>query len=58
MTLPQILKLTRSFGLKRGDDPESFAWRDAGGDEVVVEMKEGRLGAWQLQRAESAPADA
>lgn len=58
MTLPQIMKLTQSFGLKRGDDPESFAWRDAGGDEVVVEMKEGRLGAWRLQRAESAPADA
>ena len=57
MRLPQILVLTRSLG-RRLHDPrdagaESYAWLDAGGDEVVVELKDGVLSAWKLQRAES-----
>ena len=51
-SLPQLLKITRSFGLKRGEDPEAYAWCDAGGDEVVVELREGRLAAWRLVRSE------
>ena len=60
MPLAQVMKLTRSLGEKRGDAPESYAWRDAGGDEVIVEMKDGRLSRFQLQRVavEAAPPDA
>ena len=60
MSLAQVIKLTRSLGEKRGDAPESYAWRDAGGDEVIVEMKDGRLSRFQLQRVsvEAAPPDA
>ena len=60
MSLAQVIKLTRSLGEKRGDAPESYAWRDAGGDEVIVEMKDGRLSRFQLQRVavEAVPPDA
>ena len=60
MPLAQVMKLTRSLGEKRGDAPESYAWRDAGGDEVIVEMKDGRLSRFQLQRVavEAVPPDA
>ena len=60
MPLAQVMKLTRSLGEKRGDAPETYAWRDAGGDEVIVEMKDGRLSRFQLQRVavEAAPPDA
>jgi hypothetical protein len=56
MRLPQILKLTRSLGTKLADEPdETFAWADAGGDSVQVQLREGRLAAWTLHRAEGAP---
>ena len=60
MSLAQVIKLTRSLGEKRGDAPESYAWRDAGGDEVIVEMKDGRLSRFLLQRVavEAVPPDA
>ena len=60
MPLAQVMKLTRSLGEKRGDAPERYAWRDAGGDEVIVEMKDGRLSRFQLQRVavEAVPPDA
>ena len=51
MLLSQVMKLTHSFGLKRSDDPESYAWRDPGGDEVVLELRQGKLASWRIQRA-------
>lgn len=51
MRLLQVLKLTRSLGEKLGDEPETFAWRDAGGDTVQVELRDGRVSAVRLQRA-------
>ena len=55
MRLPQILKLTKSLGTKSADEPgepgESFGWADAAGDSVRVQLREGRLAAWTLQRA-------
>jgi hypothetical protein len=51
MRLPQILALTRSLGHKLADDPETFEWRDAGGDTVRVELRGGRSARWILQRA-------
>jgi hypothetical protein len=54
--LPQILALTRSLGIRRGDDPEVFEWRDAGGDAVRIELVDGKLTRWELQRADAAGA--
>ncbi len=51
MRLPDILKITRSLGRKVADEPEIFAWTDAGGDAVRVELRDGRVTAWQLHRA-------
>lgn len=55
LRLPQILALTRSLGSKIADDPETFEWRDAGGDVVRVELREGRLARWTLQRGATDP---
>ena len=49
--LPQILALTKCLGNKLADDPETFEWRDGGGDAVRIEMRGGRLEHWELQRA-------
>jgi hypothetical protein len=55
MRLPQILKATKSLGTKivgeSNERDESFAWADAAGDSVRVQLREGRLAAWTLQRA-------
>jgi hypothetical protein len=55
MKLLEILPLTRSLGQKLSDDPESFAWADAAGDRVVVELVAGRLRGAVLERAAGAP---
>jgi hypothetical protein len=49
--LADVIKLTRSLGRKVRDEPETYAWRDAGGDEVEVELVDGRCKRWQLKRA-------
>ena len=49
--LPQILVCTKSLGIKLADNPETFEWRDAGGDAVRIELRGGRLERWTLQRA-------
>ena len=54
-TLAQLIKHTRSLGEKRGDEPERYAWRDSAGDEVVVELRDGRLAQWELVRAAPPP---
>jgi len=56
--LPQILGFTKSLGTKLADDPETFEWRDAGGDAVRVELRGGKLERWTLQRAAVATNDA
>lgn len=50
MRLPQVIALTRSLGRKVSDEPEVFAWRDGGGDEVELTFVEGRCTQWQLRR--------
>jgi hypothetical protein len=52
--LPQILGFTRCLGIKVADDPETFEWRDGGGDAVRVELRAGKLERWTLQRAADA----
>jgi hypothetical protein len=51
LRLPKILALTRSLGVRLADDPETFEWRDAGGDAVRVELTRGKLSRWELLRA-------
>lgn len=55
LSMLQVMKLTGSIGEKLADEPETFAWRDAGGDAVQVVFTGGRVGSWQLQRAAAAP---
>jgi uncharacterized protein (DUF58 family) len=58
MRLPDVLKLTRSLGQKLADDPETYAWADAAGDTVQVQLQGGRLINWQLQRHQAQDASA
>lgn len=51
MRLLDVLPLTRSLGHKLADEPETFAWADAGGDRVVLEFEKGRCARWRLERA-------
>jgi hypothetical protein len=55
MRLPQVLKLTQSLGRRIGEAPEGdvehYAWSDAGGDEVRVVLRDGRVTEWALHRA-------
>ncbi|MDP1899566.1 MAG: hypothetical protein Q8K96_03810 [Rubrivivax sp.] len=51
MRLPAILKITRSLGRQRADQPETFGWIDDAGDEVEIELRDGRVTAWRLRRA-------
>ena len=55
--LPQILGFTRCLGIKIADDPETFEWRDGGGDAVRVEFRAGKLERWTLRRATEAAND-
>jgi hypothetical protein len=49
--LPEVLKLTGSLGRKLGEDPEAWAWADAGGDEVHVTLVGGQVSEWRLVRS-------
>jgi hypothetical protein len=51
MRLAAVLKLTRSLGRRLAEEPETFAWMDDAGDEVEVELRQGRVTAWRLRRA-------
>ena len=55
LRLVDVLKLTRSLGtpLATGVEAvdETFAWQDAGGDRVEVDLQHGRVTAWRLRRA-------
>jgi hypothetical protein len=51
LRLPDVMAMTRSLGRKVSDEPEVFAWRDGGGDEVELTFVNGRCTLWQLRRA-------
>ncbi len=51
MKLPQVLKLTRSLGRPLSTEPELYVWADERGDEVQVELQQGRVTRWELKRA-------
>ena len=50
MQLVDLIKLAGSLGVKQA--PETFVWRDAGGDAVEVVLKKGKLAEWRLIRAD------
>jgi hypothetical protein len=51
MRLPQILRHSQSLGRQIGESPEVWAWADDSGDEVQVELRDGRVARWELRRA-------
>ena len=51
LRLPQVLKLTQSLGRPVSTEPEVWAWADEAGDEVQVELRNGRVARWELRRA-------
>jgi hypothetical protein len=50
MRLPDVIALARSLGRKVSDEPEVFAWRDGGDDEVELTFVNGRCTRWHLRR--------
>jgi len=50
MRLADIVRLAGSLGRHVRDDPETFAWRDAGDVEVEAEFERGRCRRWTLRR--------
>ena len=58
LRLMDIILLTRSLGEKLADEPETYRWRDPGGDSVEVELAGGKLRSWRFQRAADAAAPA
>ena len=61
MRLMHLIKLTQSLGtpLDSGPtpNPERFRWADDGDDAVTVELVDGKLTRWSLERAASAEAE-
>ena len=50
MKLVDLIGLAGSLGVKQA--PETFVWRDAGGDAVEVVLRKGKLAEWRLIRAD------
>jgi len=51
MNLLQVIQLTGSLGRRVSEQPEVFAWQDAGGDAVHVTLADGKVSGWSLVRA-------
>ena len=58
LRLMDILVLTRSLGEKLADEPETYRWRDPGGDAVEMELVGGKLRSWRFDRAADSAAAA
>ncbi|MBI3348367.1 MAG: hypothetical protein HY020_14320 [Burkholderiales bacterium] len=52
MKLVDLINLAGSLGVKQA--PETFVWRDAGGDAVEVVLRKGKLAEWRLIRVADA----
>lgn len=52
MKLVDLIALAGSLGVKQA--PETFVWRDAGGDAVEVVLRKGKLAEWRLIRVAGA----
>lgn len=58
LRLMDIILLTHSLGEKLAEQPETYRWRDPGGDSVEVELVGGKLSSWRFNRAADAAAPA
>lgn len=56
MPMLQIVKRTGSLGRQVGESPETWAWTDDAGNEVRVELDQGRCTRWELRRPPDAVA--
>ena len=50
MPMIKVVALTRSLGRRVSEEPERWAWADAGGSEVVVGFDKGICKSWVLNR--------
>jgi hypothetical protein len=53
MRLADVIRLTGSLGVKRGDEPQTYHWRDAGEAMVEVKFVDGRCTSWALLRSDA-----
>jgi hypothetical protein len=52
----QVVALARSLGRKLNDEPETWAWSDAGGATLTLVFRRARLERWELHREPEAGA--
>lgn len=57
MPLADVIRAAGSLGHKTRDQPETFAWSDAGEARVEVEFAAGRATTWRLHRPDPAASD-
>ena len=50
LSMQRVVALTRSLGRRLADDPETWAWSDAGGVELRIVFERGRCASWVLTR--------
>ena len=50
MPMIKVVALTRSLGRRVSEEPERWAWADAGGSEVVIDFNNGICKSWVLNR--------
>lgn len=50
MPMIKVVALTKSLGRRVSEDPERWAWADAGGAEVVLDFERGLCKRWVLNR--------
>lgn len=53
MHLADVIRLAGSLGRKVREEPETFAWADAGGVGVEAEFVAGRCTSWRLLRPDA-----
>jgi len=55
--LADVIRAAGSLGRKTREQPETFAWSDAGDVRVEVEFAAGRVSAWRLHRSDPTTSD-
>ncbi len=55
LRLIDLIQLTRSLGQKLSDEPERFRWQDESGASVDVELVNGHVRRWTLNRPAPEP---
>jgi hypothetical protein len=50
MTMLQVITIAKSLGERVREDPETWAWKDAGDSRVTLVFEDGKLSSWELVR--------